>query len=314
MPPPFRHSIREIVEPDDFDDAVSGVSLKVEFQRRQQRPSRVEQFQSAGWALDFGETSVATRVSGVLNGGWASFCLSLGPGPASWNGHAAPPGSIGLLPPGAEVSGRTADGFAWVTAAVPPEVWSRCLALAGVEEMPGALSVGALDPAVDAAIRGELASGRARLGAGGGELERGDPIAAGLLEAFVRAIESTIDGRRVALSVMNRTRLARRAEGWMRDHLGEAVRVPEVCLAVGVSRRELEYAFRMVFDQSPRERLEMLRLHAIRKALRHCDGTRGTVIRIAYDHGISHLGRFAARYRLLFGENPGETAKAKGRG
>ncbi|MBU6180330.1 MAG: hypothetical protein KGR69_11730 [Verrucomicrobia bacterium] len=36
-------------------------------------------------------------------------------------------------------------------------------------------------------------------------------------------------------------------------------------------------------------------------------GGPGQVTRIAFDHGIAHLGRFPALYRSLFGELPRET-------
>jgi AraC family ethanolamine operon transcriptional activator len=92
----------------------------------------------------------------------------------------------------------------------------------------------------------------------------------------------------------------------MRDHLAEPIRVPDVCLALSVSRRELEYAFRATFDQSPRDFLHALRLNAIRRALLRGD-VRAPIVHIALDHGITHPGRFAADYRALFGEPPSET-------
>ena len=91
--------------------------------------------------------------------------------------------------------------------------------------------------------------------------------------------------------------------------MSESVQVPDLCLALRVSRRELDYAFRSVFDQSPRDYLETMRLNAIRRALLRGDADRDTVIRIAYAHGVSHMGRFAANYGRLFGEKPGETLK-----
>jgi transcriptional regulator GlxA family with amidase domain len=77
-----------------------------------------------------------------------------------------------------------------------------------------------------------------------------------------------------------------------------------------VSRRELEYAFRTVFDESPRAYLQSLRLNAIRRALRSTR-TCEPVTRIAFDHGVTHLGRFSAQYRRLFGELPSETLTLK---
>jgi AraC family ethanolamine operon transcriptional activator len=308
----FQHSRRTIREPEEFSDAVSGVELRVDFQRRQERASAVEQFQAAGWALDFGEANVRTRVGGVLRGGWASLCLTLGRGEAVWNGERAAPGSLCLLPPGVEVDGRTTADYHWLTAAVPPAGWEECQVLAGIE--PAGVACFApcrLPDALAARIAEGLAACRRELG-----LSAGDPRAAARSSARARGkvLELfTIACTRVARqppgagsSSRNRLRLARRAERWMLDRLGEEFRVADLCLALRVSRRELEYAFRAVFDQGPREHLEVLRLNAIRRALRRAGGGE-RVTAIAFAHGVRHLGRFAARYRALFGELPSGT-------
>jgi AraC-like DNA-binding protein len=310
--PLFRHSRRLITEPGDFDDAVTGIDLKVDFQRRQERASRVEQFQSESWALDFGEAHVRTRVRGVLRGGWGSFCLALGPGEAVWNGQPAGPGSLGLLPPGDEVDGRASADFAWLTAAVPPDVWNRCVALAGRDAEPGRLTVLRLPAAVmDPVLRGFRACQR-RLGravATSAEARLAADEAAGLVsQVFTTACEQAGGMAAAPDSLRNRARLTRRAESWMLDHLAEPVQVPDLCLALRVSRRELEYAFRTILDESPRDHFEALRLNAIRRALKRSDRP---VIEVAFSHGIQHLGRFAARYRALFGENPGATRRSR---
>ncbi|MEK7949195.1 helix-turn-helix domain-containing protein [Luteolibacter soli] len=306
---PLRHSRRVITEPDGFGDAVSGIELSVDFQRRQERASQVEQFQSPAWALDFGEANVRTRVRGVLAGGWGSFCFAMGPGEAIWNGEAAAPGTIALLPPGKEVDGRTAADYEWLTAAVPADVWNRCLALAGrQEDGPDRLTVCRLPPSVAERIKLRLQECRALL-KGAATPWLMDQVAEAVTDSFTTACELSAGAEPATSSMRNRARLARRAEAWMRDHLAEPVQVPDLCLALHVSRRELEYAFRSVFDQSPRDHLETLRLNAIRRSLLQGDGHRETIIAIAYAHGIHHLGRFSASYRTLFGEKPSETRR-----
>lgn len=312
MPSAFHHARRVITEPDEFGDAVSGIELKVDFQRCQERASKVEQFQSAGWALDFGEANVRTRVRGVLQGGWGSFCLARGPGDAIWNGQPAAPGSIALLPPGDEIDGRTTADYAWLTAAVPPDVWQRCLALAGADETgPHQLTVCQLPPPLFEKIESRLKSCRRDLLRATGDSPLAGDAARDASE-FVSEAFSTACGIAARTSpgitsLRNRARLARRAEGWMRDHLAEPVSVDDVALALRVSRRELEYAFRTVLDQSPRDYLQALRLNAIRRTLLRAD--KGTIITIAHAHGVTHLGRFAASYHALFGEKPSETRR-----
>jgi AraC family ethanolamine operon transcriptional activator len=299
-----------MTEPDQFGDAVSGIDLSVDFQRRQERASSVEQFQSPAWALDFGEANVRTRVRGVLRGGWGSFCLALGPGEAIWNGQHARAGSLGLLPPGDEIDGCTSADFAWLTVAVPPVVWERCLALAGRESGPGKLTVLRFpEPLLERLVhRFRGCQGRLAQAADTGEARHAaDDAAAVVNDAFTTACEQVSGIDLAPGSLRNRARLVRRAEAWMRDHLGESVQVPDLCLALRVSRRELEYAFRAVFNQSPRDHLAALRLNAIRRALLRGDG--GGLIHIAHAHGVTHPGRFAASYRALFGEKPSETRR-----
>lgn len=309
----FRHSRRLLNEPDEFADAASGIRLTVDFQKKQERVSRVEQFQSAGWALDFGEANVRTRVSGVLEGGWGSLCLMRGPGHATWNGQAAAPGTVALLPPGAELDGCTSANFAWLTAAIPPEVWARCASVAGADERrPRQLIVTPLPEFLLARIEAGLKEAhRALLGQGNPRVPSlaMENTASFVADVFTSVCELAGSTAPLRDSLRNRARLARRAEAWLQDHMGETVQVPDLCLALRVSRRELEYAFRSVFDQSPRDYLETMRLNAVRRALLRADAERDTVIAIAYANGITHLGRFAANYRKLFGEKPGETLK-----
>lgn len=310
--PLFHHSLREITEPDGFGDAVTGIDLNVDFQRRQERASRVEQFQTGEWALDFGEANVRTRVRGVLRDGWGSFCLSLGSGEAVWNGQRAGTGSLCLLPPGEELDGRTTSGFTWLTAAVSPDAWKKCLALAGFDTGPSRLCVLHLPEKTLASIIQRSRVNRIQLGRASS-----DTAASGMavrnastmvIDAFTTACEQVREISPEYGSLRNRARLARLADAWMREHLESQVHVPDLCLALRVSRRELEYAFRSVYDISPRDHFEVLRLNAIRRALLRVKGQ--TVTEIAYAHGVSHLSRFAAKYHSLFGENPSQTLRA----
>ena len=98
----------------------------------------------------------------------------------------------------------------------------------------------------------------------------------------------------------------------MRQHLSDSVSIPEVCLAMNISRRELEYAFRATFDSSPWEFLQKLRLNAVYRQLRSdALDYPGRITDAAMAYGINHLGRFPAQYRELFGERPSETLRRK---
>jgi AraC-like DNA-binding protein len=308
----FRHSRRIITEPDGFDNAVTGIDLLVDFQKRQERASEVEQFQSALWALDFGEANVRTRVRGVLRDGWGSFCLPFGPGDSIWNGQHSPPGTLSLLPPFGEVDGRTSAGYTWLTVAVPPDVWNRCLALAGREDTPKKLSVFRIPATAHKKLMDRFRMCRSELNKAAAIPDQAGRAAAStaalVCDAFTTACEQGCGSGMASSSLRNRARIARRAEVWMHEHLDATFQVPDLCNALRVSRRELEYAFRTTFDISPRAHLEILRMNAIRRSIMR-NGDK-TLIDIAYAHGVTHLGRFAASYRALFGEKPSETRRS----
>jgi len=195
--------------------------------------------------------------------------------------------------------------------AVPPDVWNRCLDLAGREDVPEKLSVLRIPAATLKQLMDRFRMCRSELDNAAADPARAgytaEKTAALVRDAFTTACEQGCEGGMANSSLRNRAHIARRAEAWMREHLDTAFRVPDLCIALRVSRRELEYAFRSTFDVSPRAHLEMLRMNAIRRAIvRNGDKT---IIDIAHAHGVTHLGRFAASYRALFGLKPSETRR-----
>lgn len=88
--------------------------------------------------------------------------------------------------------------------------------------------------------------------------------------------------------------------------------VLDVCSALGVSRRTLQYCFAEIYGISPLAYLRLIRLNRARQALlvaREGD----TVAQIAAHWGFWHLGRFAQDYRHLFGELPSDTLQRSDR-
>lgn len=64
---------------------------------------------------------------------------------------------------------------------------------------------------------------------------------------------------------------------------------------------------RRVLGMSPRRYQLLRRMAAVRRALMRADPATSTVTLIAVAHGFFELGRFAVRYRALFGEPPSAT-------
>ncbi|WP_138084868.1 helix-turn-helix domain-containing protein [Phragmitibacter flavus] len=299
------HRLRD---PDEFGIAVSGASLVADFFSRQAEPTYVEQFQGLGCALDFQEAHVRARISASLPPGWAAIGLMRSPASSSWYGMEGGEGMLACTPPGEVIDGRITPGFQCLAVSVSPVLWDRCRLLAGVErEHFGAGTATRIPPPIFEKIERQLCRLRGLLRQDASAVHAVEEAVAFITQVMTMTWELHSSVRVPRESLRNRVRLARRAEAWMRDHLSEPIGVPDICLALRVSRRELEYAFCHTFDQSPRSFLQALRLNAIRRALRRSDGPTGNVSHVVLDHGITHLGRFAAQYRALFGENPSET-------
>ena len=105
----------------------------------------------------------------------------------------------------------------------------------------------------------------------------------------------------------SRSSIVRRAEQFLREHLGEAISISQLSSVAGVSERSLRNAFYCVCTTGPKRYLRMLRLHAVRRSLGAATAGTATVTRVATQHGFYELGRFAGEYRALFGEAPSVT-------
>ena len=79
---------------------------------------------------------------------------------------------------------------------------------------------------------------------------------------------------------------------------------------VGVSERGLRNAFNAVRGMSPKRFAIHDRLNEVRRALSDPRTTNATVTHIATEHGFFELGRFAGRYKAVFGETPSETLRS----
>ena len=106
--------------------------------------------------------------------------------------------------------------------------------------------------------------------------------------------------------------LVTRVMNFLRDNLGDPVTVAELSRMAGVSERTLRAAFHDVLGLSPKQYDITERLRAARAALSAADPGTTTVTDIAMTYGFFELGRFAGRYRDVFGEPPSRTLRQVG--
>ena len=80
-------------------------------------------------------------------------------------------------------------------------------------------------------------------------------------------------------------------------------------MKLDVSERGLRNAFNAVRGMSPKRCEIHDRLNEVRRALRDRRSASVTVTDVATEFGFFELGRFAGRYKAVFGETPSETLR-----
>ena len=110
-------------------------------------------------------------------------------------------------------------------------------------------------------------------------------------------------------SAQNRMALVRKFEQKVRERIDETLRIPELCIELGVSQRVLEYVLKEEIGVTPKQFSDVLRLNAFRRELLHRSTENQTITQIAGRYGLSHLGRLSAAYLRQFGEYPSDTLR-----
>lgn len=99
-----------------------------------------------------------------------------------------------------------------------------------------------------------------------------------------------------------------RAIDYMRANLHKSLTMIDIAEAVGISDRYLQLGFRRFHDTTPALFLRRIRLEAVHAEL-SCSQNRLPIHEVALKWGFTHMGRFAAQYRAVFGVSPSETVK-----
>ena len=110
--------------------------------------------------------------------------------------------------------------------------------------------------------------------------------------------------------IASRQEIVDRAEAFIKSHIGEPIAIAQLCRVTGVSERTLRSAFNDLRGKSPMRFLMDARLDRVHDALRRHRRGRATVTAVATDYGFYELGRFAGKYKAMFGERPSDTVRS----
>jgi AraC-like DNA-binding protein len=92
-------------------------------------------------------------------------------------------------------------------------------------------------------------------------------------------------------------------------HADLPITMPAISQMIGVSSRTLRLACQEQLGISPGQYVMLRRMRSARRALQQADPDVARVTDIATEHGFWELGRFAVKYRHIFGETPSMTLR-----
>jgi AraC-like DNA-binding protein len=116
-------------------------------------------------------------------------------------------------------------------------------------------------------------------------------------------------GRELRRCARTYERVVRAAREFALQNVASELNLQDVYSHVGVSRRNLHYAFDAVMGISPGQYLRSLRLNAARRDIKRGNPGTLSLADIAAYWGFWHPSHFAADYKRRFGELPSETAQ-----
>ena len=248
-------------------------------------------------------------------GGTLNFGIPMVAGePLSWRGSEVEKSSLICIAPGSDFTSISRAGFAGTTLSFDPDHLTRVADSLG---LPNALEgtdkpqlLTGRNPRMVDRLRQAIADlfmlandHRKGMSASGLATLLEDEISTRLVEALASAHNASHTARP---SPRARTKARQRAVAFIDAHAKEAPSIRQICVDAGVSWRTLNYAFKEYFGVTPKEYLQTVRLHGVRRELQAGDGE-VVIADIANNWGFWHMGQFAADYRLKFGELPSVT-------
>jgi len=148
-----------------------------------------------------------------------------------------------------------------------------------------------------------------------GDIDLSHPAAAlafkeSLINNFILALTSLNPaGQALPRSAQQRHRIVGKAVEYMRSKLDHSISIVDVCTAIFVEQRVLNYCFQEVLGISPISYLKCLRMNQVRRELKNMDCSLCNIGDIATRWGFWHLGRFSVEYKKRFGESPSDTVR-----
>jgi len=238
---------------DEVNHAVSGSNLELIQLKPGTLNATLRQISLGDLSIDVGTANLALRVVGGLDPERFTLGAFSAGSHATWNGNPVDDSQLLLFQPGKELNGFFSSDYGW-TSLVIPAAWidsiRQTMDRTGATEVTSCQSI-----RPDQGRLTELWHAIANI-AGPVEAQSDTMQANWLVVDLRNALGANLTSiETLSTRVMSRARahfmIAERAERYLHERITEPVCIDELCVAMHVSRRYLEYAFVAAFGTSP---------------------------------------------------------------
>jgi AraC-like DNA-binding protein len=305
-------SVRTFSDPDAYSTAIRGANVELAvtgtgaFTARQTRIDLGRLWMQRG-----SESSAGIRHSSHMPGrAFFTFLAQQGP-EVTVSGAVLSSGHLVRNSPAQEYYVRTSGRTSWGAMSLRMEDMAVASeTLAGRDLMPPR-NILAIEPRPDAMARLlRLHEAVGRLAEYAPEIIAHPETSRGLEQTLIEAMVDGLNGS----EVLDETRARRQHHLIMRRFFRvleknpcSSFYMPEICAAIRVSARTFQACCQEQFGMAPKQYLMLRRLNFVRRDLRKAVPGGTTVTEVATAYGFWNLGRFAVRYKSVFGEKPSDT-------
>jgi AraC-like DNA-binding protein len=303
---------KEFSDFDAFADSIADVDSKMLLRDPTNRIWRISAVELDGVDVQVGELGSGNIAQGELHpDGYMCYLPLTDNVEYTANGRALPKNSFAVLEPGCEFVISTKVAHSWCVAFVPTGLLD-----AMSDQFDGSAgSCWVTMPNESSARRfREVILQVMMLAENCPEFES-SPAANQAAEELGRvALDATQDAsrppvRRGGRPTIDREVIIQRTMRYLQQNVGQVIGVRDLADASDVSERTLRSAFTEYFKASPAQYLKLRQLHQVRRALLAAYPGETSVSKVLVDQGVWAFGRFAAHYRMLFGELPSQTLR-----
>ena len=296
---------------EDFDayaDAIKNANVKFTLTQKQQLFWQLQQFELDGLQVQFGLEGSGTITEGSSqDGGLVLFSMVPTIGGRA-NGEIIDSESAFLIEPGREFCISATSGCTWFSVFVPNEI----LGSLGYQSGQKDSRVVAANATQIAKLRGLLTTFNHAMASCPGIIDSPAAITAAndIKAVMTRILSAGKEPSPNDRPRVSRNEIIRRSLSVIDQNVDHSIRVEDLVTATGVSERTLRTAFVEWFGAPPSRYLQLRQLHEVRKFLLNSHRDDTTVSKVLTRQGIWEFGRFAARYRKMFGELPSVALQA----